>query len=448
MFVSSEIEPDVCLGIGITFDAIYGRGDCHLMAAKKQRICRSTVAAIRAKLLICWSLSIFMSAVIGLPTCLAADDMETVFENAMTLREANKFEAALKIYDKVLAKDPENARAHQERGAVLASLNRYEAAIAEENQALKLNPESHLAHIYKGMIYFNKNQFTEAHKEFSEAARIKPDNSVAHVRLGSVCERLNRLDEAIVEFKKAIELKPDNVVSYVGLCDVYLRQGDIDKAVEEAEQAVKIEKTAKSCNKLGAVYSMINRLDEAKQLLDKAIELNPSMVAAYENLGRVLTLQGNYAEAKSTYEKAKKVALTPKMFSALTSLNDSSICRIKVVESVADWSHENGVYVPQVTIKVKNVSGKDLSDKPIRFRARFENCRTRSELTARTSQKTAFKPDETIEVKLIAAKGFSPTEVADKIRCHCLVNAWVASRSDFESQLLLETLLTKIPPQQ
>ncbi|MBX9693999.1 MAG: tetratricopeptide repeat protein [Cyanobacteria bacterium] len=394
-------------------------------------------------------LTIFLVSVMSPPVCLAADDWEPAFDKGMTLREQKKYDEALKVYDEILAKDQDNARAHQERGAVLASLNRYEDALLEENRALKLNPDSHLAHIYKGMLFYNKEKLADAHKEFTAAAKIKPDAVVAHMRLGAVLRQMNRLEDATLEYKKAIELKPDSVPSHVGLSDVYLRQGDLEKAVEEAEAAVKIEKTASSCNKLGSTYSMINRLDEAKELLTKAIELDPTLAPAYENLGRVLMLQGYYSEAKSLYEKAKSLkVLSSVMFGALSSLNDSSIKRIKVVSSTSDWSQEDGLFRPQVTIKVKNVCGKDLTGKGMQFRARFQNCRTKMQLTAQVSEKTEFKPDQTIEVKLEAKKGFSAEDVSNKSFVHCTVNGWVGSNSHFESQLLLETLMAKLPAKQ
>lgn len=372
-------------------------------------------------------------------------EAKKAFERAMSLREENKYKQALKVYDEIISKDKDNARAYQERGAVLAALGRYDDAIKQEKNALKLDPKLHLAHIYIGMIYGNKKRFLDAYSQLKQASEIKPDSYVIHMRLGVVCKRLKRLDEAKSEYEAAARLMRERSAPHRGLSAVSIDCGDIDAAVSEAEQAVKLESNAVNYNNLGTIFSVINRLDEATELLTKATQVDNQFVPAYITLARVKTLQGDYETARSLYEKA--ISIDKKDAGArhaLRLLNDNSILRVKVVESKTSWVEQKRGYQPQVTLRVENLSGKDLTGKNLQLRARFENCRTSSASFARERLKPAFDKNNQIEIVLKCRKTFElPGDRKDWPDFQCTVMANVGDVSIFQSQLILDRLMSK-----
>lgn len=371
--------------------------------------------------------------------------LKSQFDKARALRNEKKYEAALEIYDQIITENDFNAKAFQEKGAVLASLDRYREAISAENRAIRLDPKLHLAHIYKGMIYCNKSRNLDAYTEFSKALEIKPESYVVHMRLGLVCNQLKRLDESLQFYRKASQLKTTRSAPHMALSAVYIKKGKIDKAIEEAKLAIKLEKSAINYNNLGSIYSLINKLDEAKALLNKAIETDPKLVTSYITLGRILTLQGKFPEAKKVYETVRNISKRNKAaFIALEQLNNKSILRVVIAKSTTAWLKTDSGYRPQVTLMVKNVSGTDLSNKTIEFMVSFENLEKGRTIRARKKVKQKFSDGETISVT-VGSRGKMkfPEQIEKWPEVQCTVNCRVGNVSSFDTQYILDRLMDR-----
>lgn len=373
----------------------------------------------------------------------AADASEEKFKEAMQLREQHHYKEAKKIYEELINTESQNARAHQELGAVYASQGKYSEALSEEAKALKLDPELHLAHIYRGMIYCNKERFLDAYEEFKKAQVLKPESYVVHMRLGLVASRLKRFKEALDWYQGAAKIFPERSAPHMALSEVYIKVGTIDRALLEAEKAAGLEKTAETLSYLGDVYSLINRLDEAKTKLEKALELDPALIQTYLTLGRVYVLKGEFDKAKTTYEKARSLSSgNREAWLALNLLKDKSIHRVIVVESTPEFVEENTSFFPRINITVKNVSGIDLSNKPLEFRAIFEKLENGSRAHARARFRGEFKPEETIKVTLQSRKAFDFQSGSDmQPFVQCTVNCKVGETSSFQSQYILDRLM-------
>jgi tetratricopeptide (TPR) repeat protein len=57
-------------------------------------------------------------------------------------------------------------------------------------------------------------------------------------------------------------------------------------------------------NRLGITYSLLNFYDEARQALERALELRPKFAYAVNNLGSVYFAQRNYKKAEKCFKKA------------------------------------------------------------------------------------------------------------------------------------------------
>ncbi|MGD9681822.1 MAG: tetratricopeptide repeat protein [Candidatus Obscuribacterales bacterium] len=385
-------------------------------------------------------------SLLALPLAANPDALESSFQEAMALREKHDYEGAMAIYDRILGADANNARAHQERGAVFASQGRYGDALTEEKKALAMDPGLHLPHIYTGMIYCNKGRFLDAYTEFNKAKEIKPEGYIVHMRLGVVCRRLKRLDEAATAYEAAAKLKPERSAPHRALSALNIERGEINTAIEQARLAIKLEPTAVNYNNLGTIYSIIDKLDEAGELLRKSAYLDPRFEEPLLTLGRILTLKGDYKGAQEAYEKALKI--NPRDFAAkqaLRTLKDKRIKRVIITASRSEWVETGkgkALYHPRLTISVKNSSETDLTNKNLEFKARFENCRTGRVAHARTRVKGAFAPGQSIEVALQSRKTISRYDDAGRPADYQVtVMGYIDTTSPFESQYLLDRLM-------
>jgi uncharacterized protein (TIGR02466 family) len=161
-----------------------------------------------------------------------------------------------------------------------------------------------------------------------------------------------QLQQAQVLYAKILQSEPDNpqLLNYFGVLKAQI--GDREGAIDLLEKAVKIDHSFGYLNNLGNVYRSANRLEDAINCYQKALQLNPQSSDSHLNLGIALTEKGEILDAIKAFEAAlsanpyhprahitlgdllqsqgeldlaiasyqKAIALQPESFEALTSL--------------------------------------------------------------------------------------------------------------------------------
>lgn len=113
-----------------------------------------------------------------------------------------------------------------------------------------------------------------------------------HINLGVAYERKGEFKEAIKEYEAAAKKNP---LAYLYLGNVYFEMKDYERAEEYYKKAIEEDpKNADAYNNLAWLYHTTGKnLEEAERLALKAIELNPSGSALYEDtLKRIREIKG------------------------------------------------------------------------------------------------------------------------------------------------------------
>jgi tetratricopeptide (TPR) repeat protein len=114
-----------------------------------------------------------------------------------------------------------------------------------------------------------------------------------HLRLGLAYEKDGELDNAIREYRAAAKRLP---VAYFYLGNAHFQKNELDQAEKYYKRAIKEDsQNADAHNNLAWLYFVRRtNLDEAEELVLKAIELNPSKQLTYEDtLEKVRDLKGS-----------------------------------------------------------------------------------------------------------------------------------------------------------
>jgi tetratricopeptide (TPR) repeat protein len=204
----------------------------------------------------------------------------------------------------VSAGDLEKARDAQNRVALEAQIRTLTAAAEKQADNPQALYRLALAHSYLAEVATeqrDKNVAKDAAENGMRAARkavaLKGDNAEYRRILGTLCGQVIPANImlavkygrcALEEVDKAIELDPKSALAYVshGVGNYYLPPtfgGGIDKAIADFQKATQMDpKLAEAHLWLGIALRKANRNPEARQALQRSMQLNPNRLWAKE----------------------------------------------------------------------------------------------------------------------------------------------------------------------
>uniref|UniRef100_UPI00286DE9DB tetratricopeptide repeat protein n=1 Tax=Chamaesiphon sp. VAR_69_metabat_338 TaxID=2964704 RepID=UPI00286DE9DB len=98
------------------------------------------------------------------------------------LYASGDYRKALADYDRGIARDPNNAEFHFNRGVTHAQLNMNQKAIADYNTAIRLQPNYALAYSNRGLLHAQMRSNPAATEDLKMAAKLfqSQNNTVAY----------------------------------------------------------------------------------------------------------------------------------------------------------------------------------------------------------------------------------------------------------------------------
>ncbi len=178
------------------------------------------------------------------------EDAEGWYYLGRTKYNENRFEEAIKDFERCLKMEPASLRAEYNLGLAYQGLGRtgdaaaaFRSAIAWQEQ--KLNQDSE-PFIDLGSLLLDENQAQEALPYLVRAVAISPQEFRAHEQLGRAYERLDQLEKAQAEFEKAVALAPQNPRLHYVLGQVYRKEGLAEKAKLELDRSSELRRDSPS----------------------------------------------------------------------------------------------------------------------------------------------------------------------------------------------------------
>ncbi|MBL0009308.1 MAG: hypothetical protein IPP25_19585 [Saprospiraceae bacterium] len=95
---------------------------------------------------------------------------------AHTLTILKEFEAAIKLYNSLIANEPENPRAYNGRANVYRLMNDFDQALLDVYKALELDPNYGTAFATFAEINAHKNNLNEFYLNFENAIRLNKES--------------------------------------------------------------------------------------------------------------------------------------------------------------------------------------------------------------------------------------------------------------------------------
>lgn len=187
------------------------------------------------------------------------------------------YEAAVPIFERVLAADPNNPAVTLRLAVAHSVLGHEDEALEYFNQARRINPDSVDLQHYLAMHHFRFQQWDEAEPLFEIVLEATPDRLPALECLAQIRERQGRIEEACSLLERTIALKSDPRDELLKLGEMRMSVGDTKGAIQAFERARTLQGAAfDHFLELGVLYLADRRLPEAAASLDRVTPAHPA----------------------------------------------------------------------------------------------------------------------------------------------------------------------------
>ena len=226
-----------------------------------------------------------------------------------TYHQAKDMAKALQIGKEAVAKYPNDAAISSSYAMMLGENQQTDEAVRMMQSSLKGTASDRDVYLNIAQIYERGRQYTEAESSVRKAETLAKDpqeNEMAFFLLGAIYEKQKQYDKAEEQFKKVVAMNPKNApaLNYYGymLADRGIR---LDEAQEMIQRALDQDPyNGAYLDSLGWVCYKENKLDEAESNLHKAVQREPNDPTIRTHLGDVYAKLGRTEQAAAEWEKA------------------------------------------------------------------------------------------------------------------------------------------------
>ncbi|MEX2125612.1 MAG: tetratricopeptide repeat protein [Woeseia sp.] len=164
----------------------------------------------------------------------------------------------------------------QARAQLLASLERFPEALELYDQVVEYRPDSESVVLGQAELLLRMGELDEAIDAYRNAVKRWPDSAMSMNALGyTLADRTTEYKEAARLIEKALKLQPDSAAIIDSWGWVLYRQGEHERALVELQRAYDTLKDPEVAAHIVEVLWKLERLDEAKKVLDDAEVLFP-----------------------------------------------------------------------------------------------------------------------------------------------------------------------------
>lgn len=264
---------------------------------------------------------------------------------AASYLQTNQIPAGTKMLEEIVKENPLNLKAYDQLTELYLAENNIPKALAAAQQALIMESGNIQRHLQVSKMMMKLKEFKRGEEVLAEARKKFPRVAIFSFFHGLALSELKRHDEAMKAFEEALVeahnsqpdlLDADFYFSYGAASE---QAGRYVKAAELFKKSVELDPAgaARAYNYLGYMWVERNEnLDEAEQLIRRALEMEPGTGAYMDSLGWLFYKQGKYEEALTELKRAADAMPQPDAV-VYEHIGDTYDKLGKVAEAVLYW---------------------------------------------------------------------------------------------------------------
>ncbi|MCZ6561055.1 MAG: tetratricopeptide repeat protein [Gammaproteobacteria bacterium] len=156
----------------------------------------------------------------------------------------------------------------------------------------------------------DSGDYQKAFELTRRACDLQPKNARLWITAGTLSGQIGELEGAEHCLRKALALAPDSTTALENLSVTLVSKGEAEKALQYATHAILLNPAAKTLDRRGYILAQLGRHDEAIRDFREALDANPKLAGAHNNLGVSLQAIGAHEEAFDSFSRT--IALEPK----------------------------------------------------------------------------------------------------------------------------------------
>ncbi|XP_015604969.1 transmembrane and TPR repeat-containing protein 4 isoform X2 [Cephus cinctus] len=226
------------------------------------------------------------------------------------LKDRKEFVEAEKLFKRAVELQDDFAAAWMNLGIVLSALGKYQEA--ERSYTIGLTHRTKFPDCYYnlGVLYLEQKRYAEALKAWGNATRQKNTHRRAWTNTILLLDQLGLQEKALVAATEALKLIPDDASIYFNMANILGKAGKFVEAEKYFNGAISrdannptfytnlgINKFISYTSSITDIYNLINisgvlyhrwkMYDKAENMYRKALEINPGLRSARDNLKRL-----------------------------------------------------------------------------------------------------------------------------------------------------------------
>jgi Tfp pilus assembly protein PilF len=179
------------------------------------------------------------------------------------------------LWEDVIAKAPNNARAYNNLGVVYKERGEFDMAIEQFKKSIETDKNYTAVYYNLGDVQYRLGNYERAIAYLEEAltGKLGPWLHLDILnKLGRTYSAMGQTDKAIEIFEKAVKLFPSSIILLNNLGVQYIKSGQPDSAIEIYETAIKIEKKSYLYKNLAVAYAKGGDEEKSRLMYQKALE--------------------------------------------------------------------------------------------------------------------------------------------------------------------------------
>ncbi len=205
----------------------------------------------------------------------AAASEEDRLTTAISMAGEGRLQEAALLFMEILDESPTHPQAQFGLGTLYDDLGRHELAIERFLAASEVDPENAQVRASLGAAYGAVGRFEDADAELKQALRLEPESVEVRAKEGLLAFRKGLYADAEADFRGVCKHDPDHGPAHFYRGEALNRLGRVDEALQVMERVIELQPhNWRAYHTLGMLYDKKHERERAAEMYRRARELN------------------------------------------------------------------------------------------------------------------------------------------------------------------------------